>query len=303
MFTVEVDWWLTDILISSEGSAVTDFVIWLSHTPWARSPRISSRLMQVGEEFCGSKSEVLQEAIKWQSVNYFKHYHRWEFWAETQELKNSWQDACGPLREDGQCDSIFNSRLWLLRRNFLWSHLLLESSSVSNNPPLCRLVITSHWAGSSFSSWLRNPLPTFGINLNIFWGESRRPTWLPVKTPRWGSLNATFLMSLISPTRDSRSAFSGLTRENQPWWAGVVETHGSAASRFTLKVRRPPPCPLLGLIDFRPVICQHALTAQYGWGRAVVAAGRADVGVQTWWIKHWYHICGFSETKREGVDV
>lgn len=34
--------------------------------------------MQVGEEFCGSKSEVLQESIKRQSVNYFKNYHRWE---------------------------------------------------------------------------------------------------------------------------------------------------------------------------------------------------------------------------------
>ncbi len=33
-------------------------------------------LMQVGEEFCSSKSEVLQESIKRQSVNYFKNYHR-----------------------------------------------------------------------------------------------------------------------------------------------------------------------------------------------------------------------------------
>lgn len=39
---------------------------------------LSSRLMQVGEEFCGSKSEVLQESIKRQSVNYFKNYHRWD---------------------------------------------------------------------------------------------------------------------------------------------------------------------------------------------------------------------------------
>nr|XP_023667626.1 syndetin isoform X5 [Paramormyrops kingsleyae]XP_023667627.1 syndetin isoform X5 [Paramormyrops kingsleyae] len=36
---------------------------------------IISRLMQVGEEFCGSRSEVLQESIKKQSVNYFKNYH------------------------------------------------------------------------------------------------------------------------------------------------------------------------------------------------------------------------------------
>lgn len=33
------------------------------------------RLMQVGEEFCSSKSEDLQESIRKQSVNYFKSYH------------------------------------------------------------------------------------------------------------------------------------------------------------------------------------------------------------------------------------
>lgn len=37
---------------------------------------IVSRLMQVGEEFCGSKSEVLQESIRKQSINYFKNHHR-----------------------------------------------------------------------------------------------------------------------------------------------------------------------------------------------------------------------------------
>uniref|UniRef100_A0A8C5BXU0 VPS50 subunit of EARP/GARPII complex n=1 Tax=Gadus morhua TaxID=8049 RepID=A0A8C5BXU0_GADMO len=40
-------------------------------------------LMQVGEEFCGSRSEVLQESIKRQSVNYFRNYHR----ARLEELR------------------------------------------------------------------------------------------------------------------------------------------------------------------------------------------------------------------------
>lgn len=31
--------------------------------------------MEVGEEFCGSKSEELQKSIKEQSFNYFKNYH------------------------------------------------------------------------------------------------------------------------------------------------------------------------------------------------------------------------------------
>ncbi|KAB0791414.1 hypothetical protein PPYR_03214 [Photinus pyralis] len=33
------------------------------------------RLMEVGEEFCGSKSDDLQESIRKQSFNYFKNYH------------------------------------------------------------------------------------------------------------------------------------------------------------------------------------------------------------------------------------
>ncbi|CAL8294189.1 unnamed protein product [Merluccius merluccius] len=44
---------------------------------------VISRLMQVGEEFCGSRSEVLQESLKRQSVNYFRNYHR----ARLEELR------------------------------------------------------------------------------------------------------------------------------------------------------------------------------------------------------------------------
>ncbi|XP_074039810.1 vacuolar protein sorting 50 isoform X1 [Leptinotarsa decemlineata] len=37
--------------------------------------RVVQRLILVGEEFCSSKSEDLQESIRKQSVNYFKNYH------------------------------------------------------------------------------------------------------------------------------------------------------------------------------------------------------------------------------------
>lgn len=37
--------------------------------------RVVHRLIQVGEEFCSSKSEDLQESIRKQSVNYFRNYH------------------------------------------------------------------------------------------------------------------------------------------------------------------------------------------------------------------------------------
>jgi len=36
----------------------------------------SSRLMEIGDEFCGSRSEGLEESIRKQSVNYFRSYHR-----------------------------------------------------------------------------------------------------------------------------------------------------------------------------------------------------------------------------------
>jgi hypothetical protein len=32
-------------------------------------------LIEIGEEFCGSKSEDLQDSIKMQSDNYFRNYH------------------------------------------------------------------------------------------------------------------------------------------------------------------------------------------------------------------------------------
>ncbi|KAI5621830.1 syndetin isoform X1 [Silurus asotus] len=55
---------------------------------------IISRLMQVGEEFCGSKSEVLQESIKRQSVNYFKNYHRTRLEELRMFLENETWELC-----------------------------------------------------------------------------------------------------------------------------------------------------------------------------------------------------------------
>ncbi|XP_064204347.1 syndetin isoform X1 [Anguilla rostrata] len=55
---------------------------------------IISRLMQVGVEFCGSKSEVLQESIKRQSVNYFKNYHRTRLEELRMFLENETWELC-----------------------------------------------------------------------------------------------------------------------------------------------------------------------------------------------------------------
>ncbi|KAM9308738.1 syndetin isoform 2-T2 [Gastrophryne carolinensis] len=55
---------------------------------------IVSRLVQVGEEFCGSKSEVLQESIRKQSVNYFKNYHRTRLEELRMFLENETWELC-----------------------------------------------------------------------------------------------------------------------------------------------------------------------------------------------------------------
>uniref|UniRef100_A0ACB8FVG1 Syndetin n=1 Tax=Sphaerodactylus townsendi TaxID=933632 RepID=A0ACB8FVG1_9SAUR len=55
---------------------------------------IISRLMQVGEEFCGSKSEVLQESVRKQSVNYFKNYHRTRLEELRMFLENETWELC-----------------------------------------------------------------------------------------------------------------------------------------------------------------------------------------------------------------
>ncbi|XP_051527047.1 syndetin isoform X3 [Myxocyprinus asiaticus] len=55
---------------------------------------VISRLMQVGEEFCGSKSEVLQESIKRQSVNYFKNHHRTRLEELRMFLENETWELC-----------------------------------------------------------------------------------------------------------------------------------------------------------------------------------------------------------------
>uniref|UniRef100_A0A4X2LU07 Vacuolar protein sorting-associated protein 54 N-terminal domain-containing protein n=1 Tax=Vombatus ursinus TaxID=29139 RepID=A0A4X2LU07_VOMUR len=55
---------------------------------------IISRLMQVGEEFCGSKSEVLQDSIRKQSINYFKNYHRTRLDELRMFLENETWELC-----------------------------------------------------------------------------------------------------------------------------------------------------------------------------------------------------------------
>ncbi|XP_070550140.1 syndetin-like [Ptychodera flava] len=56
-----------------------------------------NRLMEIGEEFCGSKSEGLQDSIRQQSANYFKNYHRARMDELRMFLENEAWELC-PVR-------------------------------------------------------------------------------------------------------------------------------------------------------------------------------------------------------------
>ncbi|XP_072029065.1 syndetin-like isoform X2 [Amphiura filiformis] len=56
-----------------------------------------NRLITVGEEFCGSKSEGLHDSIRQQSLNYFKNYHRARIEELQMFLENEGWELC-PVR-------------------------------------------------------------------------------------------------------------------------------------------------------------------------------------------------------------
>ncbi|XP_063219060.1 syndetin [Bacillus rossius redtenbacheri] len=49
---------------------------WYKFEEFLQVLRVVHRLIEVGEEFCGSKSEDLQNSIRTQSINYFRNYHK-----------------------------------------------------------------------------------------------------------------------------------------------------------------------------------------------------------------------------------
>lgn len=58
-----------------------------------------NRLIEIGEEFCGSKSEGLQDSLKQQSLNYFKNHHRYRMDELGMFLENEGWEIC-PLKSN-----------------------------------------------------------------------------------------------------------------------------------------------------------------------------------------------------------
>lgn len=55
---------------------------------------VMNKLIEVGECFCGSKSETLRESIKQQSINYFRNHHRARMEELHMFLENEGWEAC-----------------------------------------------------------------------------------------------------------------------------------------------------------------------------------------------------------------
>jgi len=67
------------------------------------------RLMQVGEEFSGAKSESLEESIRRQSLNYFRSYHR----AKLDELRMFLENESWELCPVKPSFSILMLQVWI----------------------------------------------------------------------------------------------------------------------------------------------------------------------------------------------
>ena len=69
-----------------------------------------SRLIAVGEEFCGSSSEDLHESIRTQTVKYFKTYHRTRMDELRMFLENEAWELC-PVKASFKIVDLSVSRL------------------------------------------------------------------------------------------------------------------------------------------------------------------------------------------------
>ncbi|XP_035688646.1 syndetin-like isoform X2 [Branchiostoma floridae] len=90
-----------------------------------------NKLMLIGEEFCNSKSEGLQDSIRKQSINYFKNYHRSRMDELRMFLENEAWELC-PVKSNF---TILNLQEFkFLRRSGLVKKLSSAMSSPQSSP-------------------------------------------------------------------------------------------------------------------------------------------------------------------------
>lgn len=93
---------------------------------------VNYRLVEIGEELCGYKSENLQESIKEQSTSYFSHYHASRLDELRMYLENDGWNLC-PVKSNFVATQLleFRSLKPSLNNCKVWNSL--DSSNLSDS--------------------------------------------------------------------------------------------------------------------------------------------------------------------------
>ncbi|CAL1535105.1 unnamed protein product [Lymnaea stagnalis] len=87
---------------------------------------IINRMIEIGEEFCGSKSEGLQDSLKQQSLNYFKTHHQMRLDELRMFLENEAWEMC-PVRSNFNILQLMEFRF--MRKWATSQHLIPENET------------------------------------------------------------------------------------------------------------------------------------------------------------------------------
>ncbi|XP_048779720.2 syndetin-like isoform X2 [Ostrea edulis] len=90
-----------------------------------------NRMIEIGEEFCRSKSEGLQDSLKQQSLNYFKNHHRYRMEELRMFLENEGWEMC-PVKSSFSFVHLLGNKL-PLKQEFRFMKSWMKSPNTSLN--------------------------------------------------------------------------------------------------------------------------------------------------------------------------
>ncbi|XP_018307537.1 syndetin [Mycetomoellerius zeteki] len=117
---------------------------------------IVNRLMEIGEDLCGFKSENLQESIKKQSLSYFSHYHASRLDELKMFLENDGWELC-PVKSNFMATQLLEFRSLKPSLNNCKTWNSLDSSTLSDS---------DNSTGVDLQKYLEGGLSPFTIGLD-----------------------------------------------------------------------------------------------------------------------------------------
>ncbi|KAL6266883.1 hypothetical protein P5V15_003711 [Pogonomyrmex californicus] len=109
---------------------------------------IVNRLMEIGEELCGFKSENLQESIKKQSLSYFSHYHASRLDELKMFLEHDGWELC-PVKSDFMATQLLEFRSLKPSLNNCKAWNSLDSSTLSDSDNSTGIDLQKYLEGGS----------------------------------------------------------------------------------------------------------------------------------------------------------